>query len=117
MGNETVVLDGVGRLSRSGRTYHDAAEDGVGAARSHLARMEGVQAGFTGAAGATFQAVAQTVGANHAGLARQIAEQARRVVSAERAALAGDDQARSAQAATRASAEALTGVLARPVNV
>ncbi|KAA1419980.1 hypothetical protein FE697_019005 [Mumia zhuanghuii] len=112
-----VNLDEVGRLTRSGRGYQATAEDNVTSARGHLSRMEGAEAGFTGAAGAAFQSIALTTAGNHGQIARQIAEQARRAVEAERLAVVGDEQAFELQASTRSAAEALTSVVSRRVNV
>ncbi|MBW9213410.1 hypothetical protein KV102_01025 [Mumia sp. zg.B53] len=117
MSNQIVNLEEVGLLSRSGRGYQATAEDNVGTARQHLSRMEGAQAGFKGAAGSAFQDVAQVSVGNHTLLARQIAEQARRAVTAERHAVAGDEQASARQSVTRSSTEALASAFARPVNV
>ncbi|WP_370614135.1 hypothetical protein [Mumia sp. Pv 4-285] len=112
----TINLDEVGRLTRSGRGYQATAEDNVATARDNLGRMEGAETGFKGAAGSAFQSVARTTAGNHGQIARQIAEQARRAVEAERLAIGGDDQATEAQGASRSAAEALTSVVSRPVN-
>lgn len=116
-GSTTIHLEQVGLLSGVGRRYHDTATDNVGAAAQHLGRMEGAESGFRGAAGATFQAVAQQSATAHAALARQIAEQARRAVLAERATVAGDDDGQTQEQRALAAAHDATALIRRPVNV
>ena len=56
-------------------------------------------------------------GGNHAQLAAQIAEQAKRAVLAEKHAVVGDEEAFQGQAAARSSAESFTSTVSRPINI
>jgi len=114
---QAVNLNEVGTLTRSGQQYGTNAEENVSAAKNHLAKMEGLQAGFKGAGGSTFQGISQVSAGNHGQLARQIAEQARRAVLAERSAVTGDEQALQDQQAARSTAESFTSTVSRPINV
>jgi uncharacterized protein YukE len=114
---EFVNLNEVGALTRSGQQYGDNAEQNVASAKNHLAKMEGLQSGFKGAAGSTFQGVSQVSAANHGQLGRQIAEQARRAVLAERAALVGDEESTQGQRTAQSAADAMATSVSRPINV
>ncbi|MBA2695428.1 MAG: hypothetical protein H0X54_11260 [Propionibacteriales bacterium] len=110
-------LDQVGVLTQAGQQYHGNAEDNLASAKNHWAKMEGVQSGFKGAAGTTFQNISATSAGNHAQLAVQIAEQAKRAVLAETHAVTGDEEAYQAQASARSSTDGFAGTVNRPINV
>ncbi len=112
-----VNLDQVGVLTQTGQQYGGNAEDNLASARSHWAKMEGVQPGFKGAAGTTFQGISATAAGNHSQLAVQIAEQAKRAVTTERVAIAGDEEAFQGQQTARSAAESMTTAVNRPINV
>lgn len=112
-----VNLDEVGVLTQSGKSYEGNAEDNLAAAKSHLAKMEGVQAGFKGGAGSTFQGISNVSASNHSQLAQQIAEQARRAVLTETTAVTGDETALHDQQSARSVAESFSSQVAKPINV
>lgn len=114
---QAVNLNEVGVLTQTGKGYGTNAEDNVASAKNHLAKMEGLQSGFKGIGGSTFQGVSQVSAGNHGRLAQQIAEQARRAVLAERAAITGDEDANQDQQTARSTAENFTSTVSRPINV
>lgn len=114
---EFVNLNEVGALTRSGKQYGTNAEENLASAKNHLAKMEGMQSGFKGAAGKTFQGVSQVSAGNHGQLAKQIAEQARRAVLAEKSAVTGDEESTQGQQAARGAVESLTSNVSRPINI
>lgn len=115
--SEFLNLEQVGALTRSGQQYAGNAEENAGAAKNHLAKMEGVQAGFRGAAGSVFQNISGVSVTNLSHLARQIADQAERAVMTERAAVTGDEEAHQGQQGTVSAAENFTSAAIRPINV
>lgn len=117
MSGQYVNLDQVGVLTQTGQQYGGNAEDNLASAKGHWGKMEGVQSGFKGAAGTTFQGISATAAGNHAQLAVQIAEQAKRAVLTERTAVMGDEDALQDQAAARSATESFTSTVSRPVNV
>ncbi len=117
MSGNYVNLDQVGVLTQTGQQYEGNAEENLASAKNTWSKMEGVQAGFKGAAGTTFQGISATSAGNHAQLAVQIAEQAKRAVLAERHAVVGDEEAFQGQAAARSSAESFTSTVSRPINI
>jgi len=117
MSGNYVNLDQVGVLTQSGKQYEGNAEDNLAAAKSTFSKMEGVQSGFKGAAGTTFQGISGVSAGNHAQLAMQIAEQAKRAVLTEKAAVMGDEEAYQGQNSARSAAESFTTQVSRPINV
>jgi hypothetical protein len=115
--SDTVNLNDVGALTRSGQGYGTTAEDNQAESRNFASRMEASQQGLRGAAGGTFSRVADTHGGNLTQLANQIAEQAVRAVRGERTIVTADEEADSSQGSTAASVDGATSAVSRPITV
>jgi hypothetical protein len=109
-------LNEAGALTQSGKNYAGNAEENLSGAKNQLSKMEGVETGFRGAAGSTFQGNSAVSATNHAAIAKQIADQAMRAVLGEKAALQSDEDAMQTQQATRSAAEGLTPMLNRSIT-
>ena len=112
-----VNLNEVGSLTRSGKNYAGTAESSVSTAKAHQSNMEGVQSGFKGVAGSTFQGVSALTVGNTAQLGKQFADQATRAVLGEKEAVTGDEDAHNDQQAGLASNESLASYVNKPINV
>jgi len=112
-----VNLNDVGSLTRSGKNYAGTAESSVSSAKAHQSNMEGVQSGFKGMAGSTFQGVSALTVGNTAQLGKQFADQASRAILGEKEAVTGDEEAHNNQQTAKASNESLAGYVHKPINV